>query len=95
MSAYGWTIAEINELTYPQIKALMPYITENPPTHILLKALIQAFAGSKYASEKDSSLMINSKLKHMGDHVAFKEVKSKIRDTVKSMVVKKTGKKLK
>lgn len=97
-SAYGWTIDQVDAITYPQLKKLSEQMVKFPPTNLLLKGLADGLTkNNSKLEEQPKNKDIDKKLKNLGDMVQVDKtslLKKKFGETVKKIIVKKTGKRI-
>ena len=101
MSSYGWTIAQVDDLTMPQLWALLQQIKDYPPMNVLMTEFFNGMS-KKRAHTRDQQ--IESVLTKMGPHVETagaddsaprgKPMFTKTGSRLVRLEVKKTGKRI-
>lgn len=97
MSAYGWTIDDVDKLTIPQMTALIKEIRQYPPTNVLLAEFLKGLGGSKGSNTLDIDRQL-SKIPHQtqkkGQVSPKKSVFSKSGNRILKIIDKRTGKRI-
>ena len=83
-SAYGWTVNQIDDISFPQLNALLGEIQQKPPMNFIACELVKSLV-------PDKKQVFEKQMQGLSDHI---EVKKSLKETVKKVVVKKTGKRI-
>jgi hypothetical protein len=94
--AYGWTVEQVDNLTVPQVNALLAQIQKYPPANFILTEYFNAQGGSE--EKTDASL---ARLPHTiqsnsddSEKVLPVEIKTKTGRPIMKAIDKRTGKRI-